>query len=250
MANRAAIAQAVKAQPRVATGGTSAPKAAAGGPGVFNRHPARPGASLGQNQPLAPKPPTAGTALAAPPSPYTPTPWDSQYELSSAAARQKYANTVGGLGLQKTATEQDFGISPGYNDYQANPWSRMALLEQQYQKANRGTTNSMAAAGQLYAGATSNALDSNRQFDAQERDSLEKTYRNKLQELSDQEAAAKANEGAELNEAGWKRLEAAERAPLDSSTAPEAAATRSSGSRKVVREAVSNARSLGRGRRK
>lgn len=108
----------------------------------------------------------------------------------------------------------------------------------------------MAAAGQLYAGATSNALDSNRQFDAQERDSLEKSYRNKLQELSDEEAAAKANEAGELDEAGWKRLEQAGQAPLDSSTAPEAGKKKASPKKTVIREAVANARSLGKGRKK
>ena len=47
-----------------------------------------------------------------------------------------------------------------------NPFSRAALLQRSYDQAQRGTTNSMAAQGQLYSGALQNALNEDRfQFD-------------------------------------------------------------------------------------
>lgn len=259
MANRAAIAQAVKSSARAvgSNGGTTAPRSAANSPstGLGGRKPA-----LGQWNPQGETGKTAyaqgmgkpAAPGAAPPaaSPYTPAPWDSQYELSAAGARQKYANTVNNLGLKKTATEQDFGLGNGYNDYQSNPYSRAALLEQTYQKANRGTGNSYAASGQLYAGSLSTALDANRQAEAQSHDSLEKEYRNALQSIRDEEVAAKNAEIGELGEAGWNRLERADSAPLDSSTAPEPAKTAAKASKPkaasskktVIKEAVSKAR--------
>jgi hypothetical protein len=139
-----------------------------------------------------------------------------------AGAHNKYANTITNLGVKKTATEQDYGLTQGYNDYQSNPYSRAALLEQTFQKAQRGTGNSYASSGQLYAGSLDNAYSANRGARDQEHDSLEKQYRNALQELRDEEVNAKNEEIDAINGAGWARLQRAEEDPLDSSTAPEA----------------------------
>lgn len=46
----------------------------------------------------------------------------------------------------------------GFDDA-SNPYSRANLLQRQYQQARNQTTNSYAAAGQLYSGAVNNARD-------------------------------------------------------------------------------------------
>jgi hypothetical protein len=273
MANRAAITQAVRSQPRVArgSGGTSAPNSAGrgGATGLWGtRRPAE-----GQWSPKGETKNTdyakglgttpAGSAGAAP-SPYTPAPWDSQYDLSVAGAHDKYANTISNLGVKKTAADQDFGLGDGYNDYKANPYSRAALLEQSYMKANRGTGNSYAAAGQLYAGSLSTAYDANRGARDQEHDSLEKQYRDALQGIRDEELNAKNEEIDAIDEAGWNRIQKAGEAPLDPDTAPESGggsggdSTKNSSAKnkptpkkkQVIHEAVSNNRALPSGKKK
>lgn len=152
---------------------------------------------------------------------YAPTPWDSGYEQAVSAARSKYNNTMTGLGLQRTATEQDYGLAPGYNDYQSNPYSRAALLESSFQRANRGSLNSYAASGQLYAGSLSNALGGDRSSYDRNRDSLSKAYRDALQEIGDRETGAANDKGEAENEAYWRRVEGAEKEPLEPMEAPE-----------------------------
>lgn len=259
MANRAAIGKAVATHPRVATGGTSAPKAA--GNGIF------PQQQL--TGPWNPKGQTKNTAYnqgfgkhnpAAPPasaSPYAPTPWDSQYELSKAGSASKFNNTNISLDLKQKALEQDYGLDAGFNDYQTNPYSRAALLEQTYQRANRGTVNSYAAAGQLYAGSTQNELGYNRDSNSLGSNSLWKEHNAALQGIRDERAAASANQNAENNEAGWKRVERAGEAPLDPSTSPEPAKKAKSKANpkannkrlNTIHEAVSNARGVKKGKR-
>jgi hypothetical protein len=49
----------------------------------------------------------------------------------------------------------------GFNVDPNNPFSRAALLQKRYMEAKQGTTNSMAAQGQLYSGALQTAQDEN-----------------------------------------------------------------------------------------
>lgn len=49
----------------------------------------------------------------------------------------------------------------GFNVDPNNPFSRAALLQKRYTEAKQGTTNSMAAQGQLYSGALQTAQDEN-----------------------------------------------------------------------------------------
>lgn len=241
MSRDATIAKAVKAHPRVApNGGTSAPKSAAKGPnyGVSANHGFQTG--LGKSESLpAPK----GTPAAAP-TPYaSPLPWDSAYEQSATSANAKLANTQIGLGLQKTALEQEYGLSPAYNDYQSNPYSRAALLEREFQKGNRGTTGSYAARGQLYSGATQNALSANRSSLDQNKDSLEKAYEAALNENREKGLTAENERNGELSGAGWKRVEGAATSELDPETAPEEQR------KKNVHKATSKSRSKKKGRK-
>lgn len=150
----------------------------------------------------------------------TPMPWDSAYEQSVGNARAKYNNALINAGLAQTTAQQEYGLDTGFNDYQANPYSRAALLEQSFQRANRGSTNSYASSGQLYAGSLSNALTANRSSYGESRDSLEKTYRAALQEIEDRKTQARNDMNDEIAGAGWDRVSAASAADLQPDTSP------------------------------
>lgn len=217
---RPAVAQAVKAQPRIAVGKAKvAPKPIKGG---------QQGVGV-KGQP--------GAAPAAPAA--TPTPWDPAYETSVAGANRTYGNALAGLAYQKQAAQQEYGLDQGFNDYQTNPYSRAALLEQKFKQANRGTSTSYAARGQLYAGSSQNALSYNREGYGQERDSLEKTYRSALQGIGAEGLSAGDERNERIADATWERINQAAGAPLDPSTSP---AKKKSKPRPAVREAVGKAK--------
>lgn len=228
------MAKVVVSKARSSAGAITAPKSAAGGPTT--------GLGVGRAVPQpkkAPSPyavPSAGLKSAAaaisgtsfsdvhpaasPAAPYTGTPWSSAEELSNAGADAKYAAALTNLGYKKLATEREYGLDQGFNDYKANPYSRAALLEQTYQRANRASGNSLASMGQLYSGASQNAETYNRENNSQERNALESTYRKALQGYTDEEAAAKATREEEKAAAKWKAIEAASNADLEPEAAP------------------------------
>lgn len=147
-------------------------------------------------------------------------PWDTRYEEEIGGARKRYLDTVNNLDSAQVGVEQDYGLSPAHNDYQSNPYSRAALLESEYQRANRGTLNS--AGYQLYSGAAGNHLAANRSSYDINRDQLEKAYNAALAEGTAKRTEAKEREAEEEREAAFGRNERAEKAPLDSSQAPPA----------------------------
>jgi len=85
-----------------------------------------------------------------------PLPFDAQYTTDVAGANRDY-----NFGSAQLAQQQSqLGYETGIGD-PTNPYSRSALLEQTYQRNQRGSTNSYAGAGQLYSGALQNASNSN-----------------------------------------------------------------------------------------
>lgn len=198
------------------------------------------GRGVGNNRPA---PAVKSQPGASTPGPYKPTPWDAQYESSVSNSNTKYNNALISLGLKKTALQQDYGIDPGFNDYKANPYSRAALLEQSYRRANRASANSLASAGQLYSGASQNAESYNREDNARSRDELERLYRSALQQNSDEVLAAGDQRSGEISDAGWKRVEAAQNAPLEPVAPPTAQSAKTKGG---VKYGISNNKSLGK----
>ena len=88
--------------------------------------------------------------------PAGPAPLDAQYTTDVAGADRDY-----NFGSTQLAQQQSqLGYETGIGD-PSNPYSRSALLEQTYQRNQRGSTNSYAAAGQLYSGALQNASNAN-----------------------------------------------------------------------------------------
>jgi hypothetical protein len=238
------VSNAVRAsKPRTASGGVSAPKSAAKsyttglGKGQVAPNPGQ----LGQAQGLRSGP---GAAVGAPPAPATatPTPWSSKYEQTVGGARKNYLDSSANFDLAELTAKQDYGIDPGFNDYLANPNARAALLEQTFQRKNKGTVNSSGL--QLYSGSTSNRLNANRSNYGVARDELAKSYRDALGEITSGRTKAEQDlEGTEVD-AGWDRVGEAEAAPLDPSTAPaKPAAKKPQANRKQqTKAAVANAR--------
>jgi hypothetical protein len=219
-----AIARAVKPQPRAArgNGGTAAPR---GSVGVGASRP------LGARSPQwSPKGELQNTEYAkslkqkAAPAASTPAapagaPWDSAYEASLAAAKAKYGNALTGIGAARLRTEQEYGLDPGFNGFASNPYSRAAELEQSFQRNNRASQTSLGGAGHLYSGSLQNQLGYNRTGHDREENSLKMAYQAALQELMAKELAAGDElKGAEA-EAAWKKVEAAEKEPLEPETA-------------------------------
>lgn len=228
-----AFSQGVPAQSRASrgNGGTSAPASAARGPNVSQNQSFKP--YWGENKPWGPasqqnqggpgtiytKPAAGGgTAATAAHKPGTPMPWDGTYEGAVNNANAKYNNALISLGAKKGFLQQEYGLDEGFNDYKSNPYSRAALLEQTYQRAGRASGNSLAAAGQLYSGASQNAETYNREHNSQERNSLEQLYRSSLQQNEDEKTGAGNARNEEINNAGWKRLEALGNAELEPET--------------------------------
>lgn len=236
---RAIVAKAIQARrPAAASGGTMAPQgrgnvgparpARAGfgiGPG---RPTANPKTGIGQARSLRPKQSgTPGGGPALPPE-RAPTPWNSKYEQTVAGARKSYLNAEGNYDLAEQTAKQDFGLDPGFNDYQSNPNSRAALLEQTYLNHNRGIMNS--AGLQLYSGSTSNRLGSNRLAYGTNRDELAKTYRDALGEIGAGRTKAAEEKAEAEQQAEWDRIGAAEKSEPDPEAAP--AATKGEGKSK------------------
>src|ERR1044072_4070193 len=226
--NRQSLTRAMIARRPGSNGGTTAPRSAARGNniGVGRVRPAqspggrsrpagtgKPRAKAGPNaagpNPSAPFPPTAA-----------PTPWSSKYEQTVAGANKRYLDATNDFDLAEQTAKQDYGLDPGFNDYKSNPYSRAALLEQSYQTANRGTMNS--AGLQLYSGSTSNRLNANRATNAINRDSLAKSYRDALQEISTGRTKAAEDKAREEQEAYWDRIAEAEANEPEAAAAPAA----------------------------
>lgn len=236
------MAKVAVTKPRAANGGISAPKSAAKGltTGLGNNTAINPAHPNYVPQPPRGQPSTsaAGGGPATTPTPYSPAPWDSAEQLSDAGADAKYNNALLNAGYKKTAYETEYGLDPGFNDYTANPYSRAALLEQSYKRADRSSGNSLAAAGQLYSGASQNAESYNREHDAQERNSLEATYRKALQGVGEEEAGALNTREEERAAAKWKAVEAAGSAELEPQTAPAGSGGNNGPTKKVNQKPI------------
>ena len=107
-----------------------------------------------------------------------------------AAETRRRQEALARLGQQRQALGIGYGFGEFGGDAESNPYSRAALLQRNYERNQRASTNSMAAAGQLYAGSLSNARNFNRFNYDVSFDSLRKQYDAALARLNDQELAA------------------------------------------------------------
>lgn len=147
-------------------------------------------------------------------------PWDAQYERVVGGADKNYGNTMAYLNSKRLQAQQAYGIAPGFNDYANNPFSRAALLRKSWDTNVRGTTNSYAAQGQLYAGSVHNAQQANRFKYDTGYDELNRDYLADVGQIDREGAEAAERREGTINDAGWQRLQSAQGEPLEPQTAP------------------------------
>ena len=107
---------------------------------------------------------------------------------------------LGYLDQQQRDTIREFGL-----DDPTDPFSRARLLQQMFQRQQRGNTNSFAARGQLYSGALQRAQNTSSLSYLQQQDSLRKQQSAILARIEQRRAALRS--GAESD-----RLDESERA--------------------------------------
>lgn len=171
---------------------------------------AAPGTSMGPGsttalkaiQAMYPTPP-ANPGSASTPKVQTPAtnalPVDPVYTNQLGINQQSHDKGIAALEGQKTSTLSDYGYSgqfdPTTHQLVAgslrvdpnNPYSKAAQLQRSYDNAKRGTTNGLAARGQLYSGAMANAQNSNDRDLLQGRNTLEGSLGSILASLATQQ---------------------------------------------------------------
>lgn len=252
LSRRQIVSRATVARTPARSGGTMAPRSAAGGPRVGlgqRRLPTRQKAGIGKAKALGGGTGDGGAVGAGSSTPYTPppTPWNSAAESIVAGARRNYLSSQANFDLAEQEAKADYGLDQGFNDYKTNPYSRAALLEQSYQNANKGTMNS--AGLQLYSGSTSNALGENRSTRDLNYNNLSNAYREALGEITRGRTEAAERRAEEEREAEWKRIEAAEASEPDAEAAPASGGSGSSGGRKRKSSGGGKGPAVGRGRK-
>jgi hypothetical protein len=185
--------------------------------------------------------PTSLAALPAPAAPAAPSvpkfdvnnlPVDPVYDKQIAGYGQTRDNTISGLEGQKTSTLADYGYGATYdaNGNVAsltvdpnNPYSRAAQLKKSYDQAKTGTTNGLAARGQLYSGAMTNAQNANDTGYSQGVNTLEKNLGQILASIIGGERTARTDYTTNEGTAYGDRVGRAGQSPLYSPTAADAA---------------------------
>lgn len=205
------------------TGGTSAPRAAAQGPHIGlgqAQRPYKPKIGLGQNQPAGPKGGPLAPLNSQPQGDPNALPLDPAYDSKVNALNTAFDNTNLSLNQQDFATRQAYGLDPQFADPTQNPYTKAALLQASYLKANHGSTNSYASQGQLYAGSLSNALDTNRSSYGAGYDELNRAYLGDLGNIQGQRTAAANTRDLGISDAFGDRVDRAIAQAPDPTTAP------------------------------
>lgn len=135
-----------------------------------------------------PKPPApVAPALKAQVEPFDPIYNDeigmNQMDLDTQLAQIQY-------GRGQIAQQYGFNQQGGMDA--SNPYNLASMLERSYHQGQRGTLNSMAGRGQLYAGSTQRGLDEGTFQYSRNRDSLQRQARDAYFGLDQQELTAKS----------------------------------------------------------
>jgi hypothetical protein len=170
----------------------------------------------GQPNTVAPPPPAAK-------SPDTGLPIDPTYEATIGGLQRKRDDTVSQYEAQKPKVLADYGYTAsGYDSSGAptglafdpnNPFSRAALAKRTYDQTQAGTTNSMAARGQLYSGAREQATAGNEFQYQQGTDALLKALTSSLVGIQSGETNAKTDYELGAGSAYGDRITRAQNTP-------------------------------------
>lgn len=115
---------------------------------------------------------------------------NEEYFRTDAAETRRREQQLAAINQQRQALGIGYGLGEFGGDAETNPYSRAALLQRNYERNQRASTNSMAAAGQLYSGSMSNARNFNRFNYDVGYDSMRKQYDAALARLNQQELEA------------------------------------------------------------
>lgn len=110
---------------------------------------------------------------------------DPDYIARHALLAGTLRDTNTSLDQEEGRAKQEFGF-----DDASNPFSRQALLRQQISNQQRGTTNAMAARGQLYAGSYATAQTRDTRNGDIATDSLRRSYDDVLRNIGDRRKGA------------------------------------------------------------
>ncbi len=122
--------------------------------------------------------------------------FDPVYENTRAQAGLGYDQTLAANQYQRGRIRQTYGF-----DDVSDPFNRAAMLKKNYMERQQGTTNSYAAQGQLYSGATQRGLDEGRSSYDQSYAGLRRQYEDELQGLAQSDLAAQIARDMGVNEA-------------------------------------------------
>jgi hypothetical protein len=121
-------------------------------------------------------------------------PVDPFYEAAAGSANRNLSTTLQQLQYQRGQLGQTYGLGVnaqgGVFDDPTNPYSRAAALQEAYRRSQQGTTTSMAARGQLYAGALQTEQNENARRNDMGRDALIREFLSRNQQLQSGELQA------------------------------------------------------------
>lgn len=133
-------------------------------------------------------------------------PPDPIYQSDVGLAGYGYNNTLAGINYDRTDLSQTTGFNAEGGLDTTNPFSIAANLQRRYQQQQAGTTNSMAAAGQLYSGALRRARGEDYYQYQRSYDSARRDAARGFQGLTERQGQAYFNYATGLNQANSDRL--------------------------------------------
>jgi hypothetical protein len=153
-----------------------------------------------------------------------PQPFDPTYEAQVGLNQRSFNEMNIGLDQQQSGLIRAYGL-----DDPTDPYSRLALLRQSFERAKRSATNSYFARGQGYSGAAQNALDSAARGYGEGYDTLRKGEDQALADIAARRAAARRGLEQGNIDAGGDALTRALNAPVEPPPPPKPPAVSGSG---------------------
>ena len=136
---------------------------------------------------------------------------DLNYQRTRAGLESARTQALDSIESQRRGLGINYGLGQFGGSAASNPYSRAALLQKSYDQNQIRTQNSMAAAGQLYSGATQNARNFNVSNYGQARDSLQKDFDSRMGQADMSQAQAQARYSSSLDAAQIRAVKDAQR---------------------------------------
>jgi hypothetical protein len=135
-----------------------------------------------------------------------PQPYDPAAAATALSAGRNVALGNNEATYQTQQTGYDLGYNPDGTSNAANPYSQAQLLQNSYHRQQLGTTNSMAAQGQLYSGSTLNARAADDRGYSQGDAALRQQALERYHSIGATRAANYAGNASGVSDADWQAL--------------------------------------------